>query len=205
MSMLRPTTLLALSSTVVAMISMFSLVPNIATFVQLNLGYPRERLGLLYLVGGVCSFFTMRTAGWLTDRYGPAIVATGGVSVFALVVYLAFIHPVASIPLLPLFSMFMITSGFRFVPMQALSSRVPTPQERASFMSLQSGVQHMASALGAVISSQLLTSAPNGALIGMPTVAWMSICATTLLPFLLYALQSRLTPVGQGQALGMAG
>jgi predicted MFS family arabinose efflux permease len=122
-------------------------------------------------------------------------VATAGASVFASVIYLAFIEPSHAIPILPLFTMFMVTSGFRFVPMQALSSRVPTPPERASFMSLQSGVQHIASAIGAVLSSQILSSDANGALLGMDTVGWIAIGFTLTLPFLLFALQSRLAPM----------
>jgi predicted MFS family arabinose efflux permease len=192
-AMLRPSVLLSLAAISCAMVSSFALMPNIATWVQFNLGYPREQLPWLYLVGGILSFVTMRVAGGLTDRHGAAWVATGGVALFIVNTYFAFIEPSHAIPILPLFAGFMVTSSFRVVPMQALSSRVPQPHERARFMSLQSAVQHMAGAVGAVISSQLLSSDAHGALVGMETLAWLAIGVTTLVPFVLFALQARVT------------
>ena len=59
---------------------------------------------------------------------------------------------------LAIFVAFMVTSSSRFVPMSALSSRVPGPAERARYMSLQSCEQHMASEGGAILASTMLES-----------------------------------------------
>ncbi len=190
-AMLRPTVLLSLSAASVTMMGTFLLVPNISTYVQFNLGYPREKLGLLYLCGGAVSFLTVRLAGRLTDRFGPLPTATGAVTAFLAVLFFAFIHPSKLIPIVPLYSAFMVISTFRFVPMQALSSRVPDLRERARFMSLQSTVQHGGSALGAMISSLMLSTDSHGALVGMPTVGWLSVVLTGSMPILLYLLQER--------------
>jgi predicted MFS family arabinose efflux permease len=193
-AMLRPTVLLSLCAYGFTMCGTFLLVPNISSFVQLNLGYPRESIKWLYLVGGSVSFLTVRIAGRLTDRLGPLRVATGAVMVFVLVIYLAFVQPSGVIPVIPLFSAFMVVSTFRFVPMQALTSRVPDARERARFMSLQSTVQHVGSSAGAMLSSLMLSTDAHGALIGMNEVGWLAITLTGLLPFLLYALQARVAP-----------
>jgi hypothetical protein len=96
------------------------------------------------------------------------------------------------VPIVLLFAGFMVCSTWRMVPMQALSSRVPNGRERARFMSTQAAVQHIASALGAMISAQFLGVDAHGALIGMADVAWLSIALTMLMPVLLYAVQGRL-------------
>ncbi|HEX5661173.1 MAG TPA: MFS transporter [Polyangiales bacterium] len=198
LAMLRPSVLLSLCAVGFAMTGTFLLVPNISGFVQLNLGYPREKIGLLYLCGGAVSFLTVRIAGRLTDRYGPLPVATGAVTAFLVVIYLAFVNPTGVIPVVPLYAAFMVVSTFRFVPMQALSSRVPNMRERARFMSLQSTVQHAGSSMGAMLSSIMLGSDSHGALTNMDNVGWLAIVLTASLPFLLYALQARVgTPLAQ--------
>lgn len=188
-SFFRPAVLMSFGATSFAMLSSFSLAPNLSAYLQFNLAYPRDQLSLLYLVGGAVSFVTLRMAGSLSDRLGPAITSAVGCLLYFVVVYLVFIAPVPSIPMLVLFTGYMVTSGFRMVPIQALSSRVPSHDERARFMSTQSAVQHMASAVGAFLSSSMLSVDAQGGLVGIERVAWFSLACMALLPVLLYRLQ----------------
>jgi predicted MFS family arabinose efflux permease len=59
----------------VAMAGAFVLVPNLFAFLEYNLGYPRGRLGVLYLAGGAASFLAMRVVGRLIDRVGARATA----------------------------------------------------------------------------------------------------------------------------------
>jgi len=188
----RPIVLFALAAIAVAVIANFALIPNLSAYLQFNLGYPRAHLGLLYLVGGAVSFGTMRLAGWLSDRYGAPTVAAGGSLGFIAVLAVGFIHPIASIPVLLIFVAFMVSGSFRFVPVQALSSRVPEPSERARFMSAQSAMQHLASATGAMIGAYVLTERADGGLVGMDRLAWFAVATSLLLPILLLAIDRRL-------------
>ncbi|HET7824955.1 MAG TPA: MFS transporter, partial [Anaeromyxobacter sp.] len=185
----RPVVVLSLLATGVAMLAQFALVPNIAAYWQFNLGFPRERLGLLFVAGGLVSLVTMRLAGRLADRAGAAFTAGGGTAVFIAVLFAAFIFPVHAAA--PLFVAFMAASTFRMVPMQALMSQVPRPQERARFMSVQSVVQHLASATGAFGATRLLTELPGGRLAGMDSVASISAALAAAIPALLWLVESR--------------
>jgi predicted MFS family arabinose efflux permease len=182
---------MSLSCTLVAMIGNFALIPNLSAYVQLNLGYPRDKLGLLYLCGGAITFVTLRVAGFLADRIGPSRTAAIGSALFVTVLSLGFVWPIAGLPVLPMFVGFMVTGTFRVVPMQALSSRVPLPHERARFMSAQSAVQHLASAVGAMLASVMLSEAPDGKLVGIPRVALFTLCTAVLLPVLLFFVEGR--------------
>jgi len=184
-------TLLSLANTAVVMCGVFAVVPNLSAYVQHNMGYPRDKIGLLYLVGGVASFVVMRTVGRVADRVGytPMIVLGTLLHVTALVG--AFISPVRWLPVLAIFTIYMLSGSVRMVPMQALASRVPRPEQRARFMSAQSAVQHAASALGAVLASLVLVAASDGKLVGMDRVAWGAVLAAVLLPLGAFELERR--------------
>ena len=94
-------------------------------------------------------------------------------------------------PVLAIFIGFMGTSGFRNVAFNTLTSKVPRPAERARFMSIQSAVQHAASAAGAVLSSRLLVENAAHRLEGMRTVALVSIALMSALPPLMFVVERK--------------
>jgi predicted MFS family arabinose efflux permease len=190
----RPAVLLSWTMTATVMMASFSVVPNLSAYFQNNLGYPRAQLGVLYLVGGALSFFAMRIVGRLVDRYGSFRVGTGGTIWFLAVLWTGFVAPVAGLPVMVLFVAFMLSNSLRGVPHNTLTSKVPSPRERARFMSIQSSVQHFASSLGAFTSARLLRELPGGVLEGMPTVALVSMALAATFPVLAWAVESRVAP-----------
>jgi predicted MFS family arabinose efflux permease len=190
----RPTVLLALAAPVTSMLAAFSMVPNLAIYFQYNAGYPRERLPLLYLVGGAISFFVLRLVGALVDRFGAPRIAAIGTVLYVSLLYVGFIDRVAWIPIMVLFVSFMMSNNFRQVATSTTSSRVPSPTERARFMSIQSAVQHMASAVASAGASAILVERADHSLDRMPLVAGGAACFASLLPLLLWLIERRLPP-----------
>ncbi len=82
---------LAYATVALVQIQQFMIIPNIASYVQGNLGFPREHLGLFYLIGGSLSFVTSRWAGRLVDRFGAAPVTFAATVGLCAVIYTAFI------------------------------------------------------------------------------------------------------------------
>jgi predicted MFS family arabinose efflux permease len=185
--------LLALGATAASMFSGFAIIPNIAAHLQLNLGFPRDRLGGLYMAGGAVSFVVLRVAGRWVDRFGAPRVAVAGTAAFVGVLLAAFAFPPPWLPVLAIFPAFMIGNSLRNVAASTLSSRVPSPAERARFMSAQSAVQHLASALGAGLSTWLLTVEPEGRLGGMRGLAFVSMAVALAVPVLLQAVSVALS------------
>jgi predicted MFS family arabinose efflux permease len=153
----RPVVLYSLVTSSLLMSSGFMLIPNIAPYVQMNLHYPREDMGILYFVGGLASFGSMIIFGQITDRVGALPVGILGCAVFFLAVFFGFVEPPPMISVLLIFSLFMVASALRGVAFNTISSKIPGSHERARFMSVQSSVQHLSSALGAGLSSLVLT------------------------------------------------
>jgi predicted MFS family arabinose efflux permease len=188
----RPLVRLSYLMTAAVMAGGFILIPNISAFVQFNLGYPRDRLGLLYLAGGAVSFFATRAAGGLLDRVGAVRTGSFGVAFLVFTIFIGFVRPPPWLPVVALFIGFMLANSFRNVTYNTLATRVPLPHERARFLSLQSAIQHMASASGAFLSSRMLSELPSGELVGMPAVALTSIALALVLPWMFWRVESGL-------------
>lgn len=176
----------------VTMMGGFVLIPNIAAYLQQNLGYPRGNLQQVYFFGGIVSFVTLRIAGPKVDRLGAFRVGTVGALLAAAFTYVGFIHYPRWLPIPVFFMGFMLAMGMRNVSYQTLTSRVPSPSVRARFMSLQSAVTHMFSALAAFLSSKILINLPDGTLGGVPEVALVSIAFTLAVPPMLLIVERRI-------------
>jgi predicted MFS family arabinose efflux permease len=172
----------ALGNTALTMLGVFAVVPNISTFLQHNLGYPREKLDLLYFVGGLVTVLATRGIGILVDRAGATRVIALGTVVFATALWFGFIDPVTSDHVIWVFPLLMLSASLRGVPLNTLATRVPSPPERARFMSAQSSVQHLASTGGAVAAAAVLADAPDGRLENMDIVAIAAIAVALLVP-----------------------
>ena len=170
-------------------LSVFLIIPNISPFVQLNLGFPRARLGLLYLIGGSLTFFGSRLAGRVVDRIGATPVTFAATALLTIIILLCYVFYVPAIPVLALFPLFMLMSNCRFVATSATLTKVPDADERAGFMSLLSAVQSFASTAGAFLAAQILTSDADGRLVHMDEVALISIALSLLIPVLMLIVE----------------
>lgn len=156
----------------------FLVVPHFSAFFLLNLGFPREYLGLLYLVGGIAAFVTMQALGQLTDRYGAAWSA--GVATLATVIGLTpFLNLDWPWLVLP-FVLFMAGNAGRNVSIAALTTQVPTPAERAGYLALEGIVQDLAVTLAAVAASVILMTGAGGELAGAHWVAALAMALVSL-------------------------
>jgi predicted MFS family arabinose efflux permease len=217
----RRDVLLSYAMTAITMAAGFILIPNISSYVQANLGFPRDRIQRLYFFGGIVSIVSTNLVGRLVDRFGSFRVGTIGTILLSCALYVGFaaytpeaglpmLHamdalvrnvgsvravftftglPAWHLPIYLLFVTFMLAMSFRNVSYSTLTSKVPGPAERARFMSLQSGVQHLASSSGAFLSSKLLVELPNHTLEGIPTIAWISIALSAILPVFFWAVE----------------
>jgi predicted MFS family arabinose efflux permease len=190
----RPVVWLGLACVAIGMMAHYLLVPNLSAYFQFNRSYPRNQLGLLYMIGGAFSFGTARIVGWLADRYGAALVVAFGTVLYAAVLIIGFIYPVDAIPVRVIFVGFMISSGLRFVPIMALSSLITGPEERARFLSLEAAVDSVAVTIGAMLAAQMLSERPDGSLGGIGDVAWLAIAMTFVYVALCYAIDRAVRP-----------
>jgi len=189
----RRTVLQSYLMTAVVMGAGFLLIPNLSAYVQGNLGLPRSALWTLYGAGGLVSFISLRLVGKLVDRLGSFRVGTAGSVLIAGAIWLIFVDVPPHPPVLLLFLLFMFALSVRNVSYNTLTSKVPTPAERARFMSFQSAVQHLSSAAGAITSTLMLAEGPGGRLLHVRRLAALSLALTAALPPLLFRVERDVT------------
>jgi len=195
--------------TAIVMSAGFVLIPNIASYLQFNLGVPESHIKFAYLFGGIASFFATQLGGRLVDRFGSFRVGTAGTLLVICVIFFFFYLPresLASWLVFASFGGFMLAQGFRNVSYNTLTTKVPDPARRATFQSLQSAVQHAATSVAAFSSGLMLTEIartplatdlpgrPPRQLVGMMTVAMVSMCMSLLIPLLLFIVEKRVVP-----------
>lgn len=178
-------------ATCLGMMSGFAIIPNIAAYIQNNLGFPREHMGELYLAGGLASLVAMRIGGICVDRFGSARVTTLVSLCLATLLFVGIVKPVSGFSPLILFMTFMPVMSMRNVSFQTLHTKVPLEEDRAIYMPGLSTINSLGSATGAYLATQFLSADAHGVLLGMPQVALISIVLTlALVPLIWYVENS---------------
>lgn len=153
---------MALTYTMLLMFGHFSVIPFITPYLVENVGFERQEITWVYLIGGLATIITNPRVGRWADR-------TGRHRVFQIMAFLSIVPILAltNLPEVPLWSalvvtgLFFILAGGRMVPSTAIVTSVIKPQNRGSFMSLNSSVQNMTAGL-ASIAAGIIVVIPEG-------------------------------------------
>jgi predicted MFS family arabinose efflux permease len=170
----------AFAASSLLLISSFVVVPNVAAYVQANGSMTEGALSTLYCAGGIASFVLMHASGRAVDRLGAGKVLWTTTALFIAAVALGFSGDRPFIAPGLAFVLFMGAQSSRAVALATLTSRVPTPSERARFQILYGAAQNIAIAAGAALAGAVVGVGPGGALLGMYKTTLVSVAASCL-------------------------
>ena len=167
---------LALVFTVVLMLGHFSVIPFIAPFMQINLGFTDGDLSLIYLIGGLLTVVTLPLIGKWADRSGPSRVFTFGTIGTVAAILLTTHLPVGISTALALVvtSLFFITSGGRTIPALTLVTSVVHPERRGGFMSLRAAFNQLGMGAASFVAGLVIVEGAGGELLHYGTVGWIA-------------------------------
>lgn len=155
----------------------FIIFPYISNYLVGNVGVTEHQLPLIYLFGGLSTFFTMNWIGRWSDRAGkPRVFAR--MSLLATIPILL----MTNLPAVPLAvaiavsTLLMVCMSGRMVPAMAMMTASVEARYRGGFMSLNSSVQQFASGVAAFASGQILGQLPGGRITHFPVVGGISVC-----------------------------
>ncbi|MCB9081588.1 MAG: MFS transporter [Lewinellaceae bacterium] len=190
-----PNQLRALLFSVVLMLGHFTIIPFIAPYMQLNVGFSDYQVTYIYLVGGTLTVFLLPLFGKLADRFGNQQVFTLA-SLFALFSIFA-ITNLPSVPialaLIATSSFFAVASG-RNVPAMTMVTAVVRPENRGGFMSVRASANQLALALGSLIAGMIITKNPDGSLAHYPWVGYFAILMSIIAIGLAWKLTTLTNP-----------
>ncbi|GJM35379.1 MAG: MFS transporter [Saprospiraceae bacterium] len=183
----------ALLFSVILMLGHFSIIPFIAPYMQLNIGFDDFQVAYIYTIGGILTVFFLPYFGRLSDRFGNALVFSIA-SFFALFSIFAITNlpPVSLIIALCATSSFFVVASGRNVPAMTMVTSVVHPRNRGSFMSMRASVNEMALALGSFMAGMIVTENPDGTLANYQYVGYIAIVMSILAVLVAW----RLRPVG---------
>lgn len=159
----------------------FSVIPFITLYMTANVQLPENQLPFIYLVGGLCTFFTARWFGRWADRYGKARIFRV-IALASSVPLLALTHlpPVPIGLALLVTTLFFILISGRMVPGMALVTSAANPELRGTFMSLNSAVQQFASGVASFVAGHFISRNSVGEVVGYGWVGVVAVLVTLL-------------------------
>lgn len=166
----------ALTFSLVLILGHFTIIPFIAPYLEINIGFTANEVTLVYLIGGILSVFLLPLFGRLADRYGRIRVFT-----IASIGSLFSIAAITNLPVVPVWVALVATSSFfvvasgRNVPATTLMTAVVRPENRGSFMSIRQSVNEGGLALSSVVAGFVITEGADGRLIHYERVGYLAI------------------------------
>ena len=155
----------AFAATMLLAVGGFMLMPFGTTFLVHNMHIPMERLPVIYVATGACSFIAGPLIGRLSDAIGkyPMFCIGSGVGMALVIYYCGLgVTPLGTVVALNIILFIAITA--RMVSAQALSSAVPDPGDRGAFMSINSSLQQLAGGVASSVAGFIVLQTAQGPL-----------------------------------------
>jgi len=172
----------ALVFSILLMLGQFTIIPFLARYMVRNVGFEQDQLQWIYLVGGALTIFSSPFFGKMADKKGKLLIY----SVFGIInlIPIFLITNLGPVPIwvaLSITGLFFVTSNARFVPAQALITSVVKPEERGSFMSINSAVQSLTNGIAPIIAGMLVSETlGTKKMIGYNLAGYVAVIASIL-------------------------
>jgi predicted MFS family arabinose efflux permease len=143
----------------------FMVIPYITIYIVGNVRVPQADIPLIYLFGGVASFFSARWIGRMADRHGKVrvyrLVAAGSILPLLAITHLV---PAPLAVVLAATTLFFVLVPGRMVPAMAIVTSAAQPALRGTFLAINSAVLQLASGVAAVVGGLLIATAADGSI-----------------------------------------
>ena len=187
----NPNQLRALWLTMTLMLGHFSIIPFISPYLVANVGFAKDNLELIYLVGGALTLFTAPQVGKLADRRGKYPVFLVFAILSLIPIWLITNIQTNSLPLiLTSAGLFFVFSNGRLIPTQAMTSSVVLPQQRGSFMAINTSFQLLTQGVAVYWAGLIIQRQPDGTLLHYNWVGYVSMAFIVMSIFIARTIKS---------------
>lgn len=186
----RKNTLIALSLSALLMFGHFLVIPFINPYMEFNVGFTKNEIPLIYVVGGAATLFSAPLFGKFSDKYGKLKVYTS-----CAIVTLPFVLLITQMPAIAFYfvliftGLWFIVSNGRSIAAQAMISNVIEPQYRGSFMSINSSLQQLFVGSASFMAGLIVTNDASRRIYHYEWVGYLSVAILAFCVFLGFALR----------------
>lgn len=164
---------------ILLVLGQFAIIPFITPYMIHNVGFTPNQIPFIYLVGGSLTFFSAPLIGKLADKHGRKRVFTIAAVLSIIPLYLITNLPPIPITLaLVVSGLFFILISGRMIPAQALMTSIVKPENRGSFMSLNSSVQQLGLGIASFIAGNIVYTDALGKIQNYQYVGYIGIALT---------------------------
>jgi predicted MFS family arabinose efflux permease len=196
--------LLGFLATGILSVGGFMLMPFMSVFVVNNVGLPIEKLPLVYMITGGFSIVMGPLIGRASDAFGKFRVFAFGCAVtIVMVVIYTHLSKVGLGTLVGVMVLLQIGIFSRMISASALTSALPAPGDRGSFMSISSSLQQAAGGVAAMLAGMIVVQTSAGVLLHFDTLGYVLICTTLVSLTLMYFIDRRVSGAQAGAAAVM--
>jgi predicted MFS family arabinose efflux permease len=177
------------------MMGHFLIVPFINPYLEFNNRYTKAQTPMVYLAGGIASFFASNILGKISDSYGKLSVfrICTFLSLF-LVFILTNLPPIPFSMVLALFAIWFTLATGRGVTAQAMISNVVPASSRGSFMSFNSSVQQLGTSAASLLAGWVVIRNADGKIQHYSWLGYISIFILILCTILASLIFKELRP-----------
>ncbi|RZT11180.1 Predicted arabinose efflux permease, MFS family [Duganella sp. CF402] len=167
----------------------FMLMPFSSAYIVNNMGIDLQHLPTVYLVTGLCTIFIGPLIGRAADAVGKFPVFLFGTALsIAMVLIYTHLGPIPLWLLVVVNSVMFVGIFSRMIPFQAISSTVPSLNQRGSYNAISASIQQMAGGLASLAAGHIVTQDANGHLQHFDQVGYVVVGTSLTAAFLLWRL-----------------
>lgn len=161
--------------------SMFFIIPFLSPYAVHNIGIETAQLKYMYFIAGICTIFTARAFGKMTDRHGSFTIFSL-IAILSVLPIWIYTHtgPLSFGLYLVLSAIFMSMVSGRMIPVMTMVSQVPDTADRGTFMGLLNSLRSFGTASATLLAGLIISEDATGNIVGFEKVGYITITLTVL-------------------------
>lgn len=170
----------ALSFYMLLIFGQFMLIPFIAPFMEINVGFSKPQIVYVYALGGLVTFFSAPLIGYAVDRFGRAKIFTLLVLCSLVpMLWLPNLNSTIWIGYIVTTLVFIFFSG-RMIPATTMMTSAVDPQHRGSFMGISTSMRELTMGSASLVGGLIIVEAADGTLLNYHIAGYIAVGASLL-------------------------
>jgi predicted MFS family arabinose efflux permease len=183
----------------------FMLMPFMSVFMVNNIGLSTDNLPLVYMITGAFSIVAGPLIGRATDAFGKLrVFAFGCALTIVMVLIYTHLHTNPLWVLIVIMVLLQIGIFSRMISSTALTSALPKPADRGSYMSISSSLQQISGGIASIVAGLVVVQLPGGQLQRFDILGYVLVGTTLITLVFMYLIDRKIRGTARPAATAAA-